>query len=517
MTYLARIAAGKRPRQASTTANQPAPVGGWNARDPLADMPEQDAVLLDNWFSERSRVRVRNGYKEHATGMTGPIESLMAWTGGASAKLFAAVGGDIFQVTAAGAVGAADLTGLANARWQHVNFETAGGHFLYIVNGANAERYYDGTVWTSPTITHANYTAGDFINVHEFKERLFFIKKNTLDVFYFPVVTIAGAISRFPMGQIFELGGRLVAMGSWTLDAGDGLDDYAVFITSKGEVAIYKGNNPGDANNWTLVGVFRIGAPIGNRPFLQIGSSMIIITEDGFTSLADSLKSARSSESANISDKIREVTNEAVRLHRDKFGWEGILFSAGNKVIFNVPIVENEETHQYVFNSTTGAPARFTGWNAFCFELFNDKLYFGAKDKVMEGDVTRSDNGQNIRAVAISAFKYFGSKSALKQFHQVRPVLGVSGDVTPSLGVATDWSLQTDLGTTATFAPAVGALWDIALWDVSSWSAELVILKNWQGTTALGYSAALRIEVVMNEQEVEWYSTDWIYEEGAFY
>ena len=515
MGHLANVARQSRPAVLSKSDSQPAPVGGWNAREPLADMPDHHAVFMDNFFAERSRVRLRNGSADHATGMTGNVESLMTWTGGASAKMFGAVGTNVYEVTSAGAVGAAEFGSMTNARWQHVNFETAGGHFLYIVNGADAPRYYDGTSWTVPTITGAGLTASNLIYVNEFKERLFFIEKNTMSVWYFPVLTIAGAITEFPMGQLFKLGGHLVAMGSWTLDAGSGLDDYAVFITSEGEVAIYAGTDPGAAADWVLVGIFRMGAPIGQRPLMKVGSSLVVINEDGFSSIADALKAARSSESAHLSDQIREAVNQAVNSYRGNFGWEAILFPAGNKVIFNVPTADGDTSDQYVFNSTTGAPCRFKGWNAFSWQLLNNDLYFGTVDKVVKADIGQADSGVNIEGDCMGAFKYFGS-SSLKQFHQVRPVLGIIGTVAPAIGVGVDFDTVPKT-TTPSFGSGSGSLWNVSPWNTTPWSSSLKIVKDWQSTEVLGFAAAIRLKVVTNLQEVEWYSTDWIYEPGGFY
>jgi hypothetical protein len=45
-----------------------------------------------------------------------------------------------------------------------------------------------------------------------------------------------------------------MAMGTWTLDAGYGVDDYAVFITNNGEAIVYKGSDPSDPNDWSLIG-----------------------------------------------------------------------------------------------------------------------------------------------------------------------------------------------------------------------------------------------------------------------
>ena len=50
-------------------ASTPAPVGGWNARDNLAEMALTDAVIVDNFFPGTANARLRRGSINHATGI----------------------------------------------------------------------------------------------------------------------------------------------------------------------------------------------------------------------------------------------------------------------------------------------------------------------------------------------------------------------------------------------------------------------------------------------------------------
>jgi hypothetical protein len=101
----------------------PAPVGGWDAVSALASMPGENAVELRNWFPEPGYVQVRKGFRYQAWDMPStddePVETLMAWHGPASSKMFAASASIIYDVTST-AAGTSSLTTLTNARWQWV-------------------------------------------------------------------------------------------------------------------------------------------------------------------------------------------------------------------------------------------------------------------------------------------------------------------------------------------------------------------------------------------------------------
>ena len=169
-------------KRTAKTASLPAPVGGWNARDSLADMDSSDAVILINWFPSTSELVLRKGYTEYADTIPSPVETLMTYTGSTANELFAIAGNSVYDCTNGGAVGAAVLSGLSNARWEYVNYTTTGGSYLYMVNGVNAPYTYDGTTWSNPTITGVTPSTLDNINMH--KGRVWFTDATTLKAYY---------------------------------------------------------------------------------------------------------------------------------------------------------------------------------------------------------------------------------------------------------------------------------------------------------------------------------------------
>jgi len=257
-------------RAKSRSVSVTAPVGGWNARDSLADMPPADAVIMLNWFPLTTEVTLRKGYTEWATGISGQVESLFVYAGSTTNELFAAAGGSFYDVTATGAVGAAVVTGTSNSRWQYVNISTTGGNFMYVANGVNKPYLYNGTTWTAidavstPAITGVTTTTLN--NPITFKNRLWFIQDSTLVVWYLPTDSIGGAANKIDMSAVAQLGGYIVCHYTWSLDAGDGVDDYYVAVTSMGEIIIYQGTDPSSLTTFSLRGVWQLGHPVTTAP-----------------------------------------------------------------------------------------------------------------------------------------------------------------------------------------------------------------------------------------------------------
>ena len=67
---------------AAQVQSLPAPLGGWNARDSLANMEPTDAVTLVNMFPTVSNLTMRGGYIKHATGLDGNAQTIMVYNYG---------------------------------------------------------------------------------------------------------------------------------------------------------------------------------------------------------------------------------------------------------------------------------------------------------------------------------------------------------------------------------------------------------------------------------------------------
>lgn len=490
------------------------PVGGWDTRNALADMPPENAVIMDNWFPSTDKITLRKGYTSHATGMSGNVESLLRYTALTGVdSLFAANGTSIFDVTGAGAVGAAAVTGMTNARWQQVQIGTAGGQFLVAFNGADTPRTYDGTTWgtfaaTGPTV--ANLIWG---NLHQ--RRLWFGEEDSLSGWYLAVNAITGLAVQFSLAGIARLGGFIMAMGTWTRDAGDGSDDIAVFLTSEGEAILYAGIDPAAAATWALIGVFRIGKPIGRRCMIKAGSDLVMVTEDGFVSAASILTLDRSqAELGAISAQINKAVNDAVIIGRSLFGWEPFLYPGGTMLMFNAPTTATTAC-QFVFNTITGAPCRFTNVNALTWALIEDDPYFGGTDGVVyRFDNGSSDGGANIEGDLLPAFSYFKQPGQKKAFKMIESIFEANGNPRATIDLNLDFLTKAVKTVVQTEAPAA-SLWGTALWGTGKWGSTTQTYRGWKGVRGIGRSAAARVRVSTTNTQVSLVATNLIYNLGG--
>jgi len=662
----------KAKQNTAKTASVPAPIGGWNARDSLANMEPMDAVQLVNWYPTPTDVTMRKGYAVSSilttstgvktissithvnavatlttatvhglttgayvsiTGTTPaaysgvfkiivtssttftytmattpgtnatvvgtylnqastPINTLMNYTTSAGYKLFAVAGTDIWETTTNPATKV--FSGITSDKLQAVNLTNTAGHFLVACNGVDPVMIYDGSAWfyvattttaaTISTITHVgavatlttatahglvtgnrvtisgassseyngtyvitvtganaftytmastpalnatvvgSYTtigitgvnSNTFINVNLFKNRLYFTQKDTLNCWYLPVDSIGGVASPLYFGSIARNSGYLQAMGTWTLDAGQGADDYAVFVTSMGEVIVYNGTDPSSATTWALKGVWQLGQTFNRRCFFKWSGDLLLLTQDGLVPLASALQSSRLDPRVNLTDKIYYAVSQAATLYYAQFGWQINYFASENMLILNIPIPNGME--QYVMHTITKSWARFTGIQGYCWEVSgNSDMHFGGNGFVGSFYTATADDENNITATAQQAYSYFDNPGQLKRFTLVRPILQSTGGVPNVLcGISVDFDTQSQLGAVS-FNPntQTEGIWDTAKWDGNVWAGGLITTKIWQGVTGIGYTGSVNLNAASRGIELHWASTDYVMEAGG--
>jgi len=496
----------------------PSPVGGWNARDSIADMAPEDAVTLINMIPNQTDCVLRGGFTKWATGFTGQVNTLPIYNSGTATKMFAISGTNGYDITTGGAIGSpeTDLTSLTNDKWQYINITTAGGSFLLMVNGADKLRGYDGTNWWIDGDGTHDITGLDTslcIDIQLHNNRVWLVQKATLKAWYLPLSSISGAATAFDFSSIFQTGGQLVSMSTWTIDAGYGMNDQAVFITSRGEVAVYIGLDPSSTATWSKIGLFRMGAPIGNRPFVKWGGDLLLINYDGLTPMAQGLQSSRLDPRVNLTDKIRGAMATATSSYANNFGWQVFDFPKQSLLILNVPVAAGASQEQYVMSTVTKQWCQLQGFNANCWSLFNNDAYYGSNTFVAKAFNGTTDANANINFTAIQAFNYFGSPGRTKRWTMIRPVFQSNGSPMATMGLNVDFNVIPPTGSVSFTAPTY-AQWDAALWDQAIWGGGLTISQIWQGVNGVGKCAGATVLGAAGGIELHWTATDYVYELG---
>jgi hypothetical protein len=111
---------------------------------------------------------------------------------------------------------------------------------------------------------------------------------------------------------------------------------------------------------------------------------LLVITQDGLVPLSGALQSSRLNPRVALTDKIQSSINSSVELRRELRLADPAVPQAEHAAL-NVPVTTGNSQHQYVMNTITGMWCDFSGWNANCWTLYGDHIYFGGKRLYRQG------------------------------------------------------------------------------------------------------------------------------------
>jgi hypothetical protein len=302
-------------------------------------MESQEAIFMINILPEDFGCEVRDGYVEWANGWTGtPARTVITFEGNTSVddKLWVANSEGIWDVTTQGTTSPTkDVTFPSPSNnagvCSYVNYgNDDGDRFLLLCDGENG--YY---TWTQTTDTWDKITTGggggitgadpelfNFIMI--WKQRVWFVERDSGRAFFLSKAEeFLGAAVLFNFGDQFRFGGPLVSIHNWTLDGGDGIDDYLVAISGAGDIIIYRGSDPTSSSDFSLVGSWYVGElPLGNRVASEFSGELYILSVQGLLPLSQLLNGSGVEKpetyvTKKIAPYIRRIMDDTI----NDFGW----------------------------------------------------------------------------------------------------------------------------------------------------------------------------------------------------
>lgn len=338
-----------------------------------------------------------------------------------------------------------------------------------------------------------------FSYVWSYKNRLFFIERDSFNVWYLPVDSISGAAEVFRMGAEFSEGGKLLIGSNWSLDtSGDGgLSEQCVFISDEGQVVAYQGLSPEPDQGWSRVGGYKIGKPLGPLAWMRAGGDLLIDTDIGKIPLSQAVnRDLAALAPSAVSYPIETAWNSAVDARRGS-NWCCTIWPEQQMVVVALPTTLNDPPTCFIANARTGAWARFTGWDAKCLCVYDGRLFFGSEGgKVIEAYVTGLDEGAPFTAVCVPQFLDMGSSGARKISTIARAVIRGSNKVEDQVTVQSDYRVR--LPSPPVAAPiSTDSVWGGAIWGQSQWGgvAEKDTQTDWRSAGASGYALAPALQI----------------------
>lgn len=530
MTYqgLRRVAVPAQGRAVSQLKTFPAPVKGWVTAANLANAKPGQALILENFFPTQTGIQPRGGRAKQATIGTVAVERVFHYTGAGVSKLFAADETTISNITSPADPDVAptpDVTGQTSGYYADALFTTTGGTFLVLVNGADKMQRFDGSVWLQITAASTDAITGvdtaDLSHVWIYRNRMFFIEKDTLDVHYLSVDSIAGALGTKSLGGIFRRGVSLLFGATWSRDSGDGLNDLCVMVTTEGEIAIFNGSDPSgaDPGDFDLVGRYDITKPLGKNVTMTAGGDLLVLTEDGIVPVSEAV--TKDSAALSLSAVTRQIEPDWQTFVRARgtTPWEIAKWPSHNLAVISTPAAaEGDAEFCLVVNVETGAWTKYTNWDVRSLDVFEDRLFFGDRNGVIwEGETTGADGDDTIYCTYVGHADHLSSPGVTKTVHQMRSSFVARLPFIPKVSCSVNYTIN--LPTPPAVAPLTGAGWDVSLWDVGVWddpgTDATMIQTRWTSVGVTGFAVNPQLQVSSNTPsrlDIQLVALDMLYE-----
>jgi hypothetical protein len=489
----------------------PAPAT-WNTRAPLALAAETDALDLVNMIPDEGFSRLRRGHALHADELgDGPVETLLSASfKNGTERLVSIADDEIHSIAADGTT--ADITGTAtvtNARWQGIMFNNR----LIMVNGINPPLNWNG----SGNVDAQAYTGigdpDDLISVHTYKGRLYFIEKETASFWYGGINEFQGELKEFDLSSVFQRGGELVYVGSFTQEMGDVSTDIFLAASNQGEVLAYVGDFPGAGGNFALIGRFFTGRPLGRRSFMHLGQDVLVMTEIGIFPVSRLLSGRFLTEDDALSGNVNKTFNQVARNRKNAFGWQAVFHPTSRLIVFNVP-VGTGVFNQYVMHYATKGWALFKGLNGFSWAILDGRIFFGgAGGKVYEADKGKTDNGAPIPFDIRWAFSTYGRPGRTKQFIDATPFIETQGGQGIRMTMSVNFDRKTQLGGEVLLSAKPGMKWGDS-WG-GAWASGKTTRTDRYTIRGEGHYGSLRMFGNANNIDLDVFGAMVRYQEGG--
>lgn len=491
----------------------PAPQGGVNAIDSAGAVPITDALYLYNLIPQEYGVHVRKGYKEwcQQIPLGDGIKTIIPFNSGNSDapanKLFAANSDGIYDISTEGGVPVKMLDWpIKTERTGWVSwhaYTTLAGQFILACDNENGYYVYTASTntWAVGTISGPTPAEAllDFVTV--WKNRVWFVQQSTGSAWYLPVGQITGSATEFQFGNKFKYGGYLKSLWNWTVDGGEGVDDYLVAISSGGDMLLYKGTDPSVAAQFNQVGSWFIGRPTqGRRQGDDFGGDLVLLTNYGVLQASKLIAGAPAQDSqVNLAYKINPRINAVLERGNTVYGWQVKLSPLDQLLFVVVPKEPGRPWMQFVFSTITKAWTQFVDVPIKCCETYLNKFFLGSDDNriyTYEGyadNVLVGDSGASATYInwqMLTGYQTFGNPANWKRVQFLRPRF--LGAEVPAYTIAAryDFDLSAPPPPSPQFNTQYGQ-WNLSYWDAARWAGESIVTQAPTGGAGMGQHIAI--------------------------
>ena len=513
----------------------PPPSLGLDLTSPIDNMDPASALELVNCFPAANTTSVRLGYVEFASlPHTTPIGFMAELPRpNNTSQLIVSNNTQLYSISSLGVVtNISKAGGYTNGGWNHEIF----ANNIYLCNGVNNAQVYTGTSTAADlnaTFSGGGSTLDKLINVNSYRERLYFIEKDTFKVWFHDtaraVFTTAGSVLKsYDFQYIMKRGGYLLFTATYTNQTAQTSDDYFMAVSSEGEIVLFSGYSPDDTE-WRPVAHFFIGKPLGPKAYIRVNHDVWILTTQGVVPVSVLFQADPEQAINVISEKVNPLITQYANMTGFTNLWHGFFWPGGRRVYISIPD-SDASAFFLVYSMDRKAWTVFklaTDTDAYRSCKFMNLPFYGSHTgKIYKGETGYADNvtststGSPINFDGRLAFSFYNTRGNYKTFKDMRPLIKTRRGVSLGLGLDTDFKRQDNLGQITTPVAnftAWGSQWGIGAGTLNPttglpmatfyqpWSSDIDYIYDRYATLGQGHCAAIRFSGSIKGSPLEIY------------
>ncbi|MCL2567196.1 MAG: hypothetical protein FWE18_03770 [Alphaproteobacteria bacterium] len=265
-----------------------------------------------------------------------------------------------------------------------VNYiETAERLLLFFNNETVKELNFNG-IYNIEEVKFNDDIARVFYNATRYRNRLFFIEKDSNILWYAAILAYKGDLESFDATGVYNSKGKIVNIDTFGYTGGLGELTYLVVAFNSGDILLFDGINPSDltGENWQAKRIISSHLDTYNQ-IINTGSNLFLLTANGLLDLQSAIQSNNIAMATTLLIPIQDT----IKFSRAR------IFTHKEYII----ITQSSSTEVYFFDTRLKVFFSITGFSFNHVETFHDKLIFlDTNGNLFEAFTAKNDNGNAI-------------------------------------------------------------------------------------------------------------------------
>lgn len=229
-----------------------------------------------------------------------------------------------------------------------------------------------------------------FYKAVRYRERLYFVQKNSNILYYAGVLAYKGDLKTFDVTNIFNAKGFVINIDLLGYQSGSEVFSNLVVAFNSGDILFFDGLDPDSTTDWKATRKISTNLAI-YRQSINYASNLFLLTSNG---LLDVQNAVATNDVANATNLLIPI-QEAIRFERSK------IFIHKEYII----VTQSYSNDVYFFDTRLRSFFSITNFKFNFVETFNNKLIFlEASGSVYEAFQSKNDNGNVITGEVATAW-----------------------------------------------------------------------------------------------------------------